>query len=140
MSMTAVRSYFRSRCLAVSLKEHLDAFNDENIASNYLDQAFHVSLSGFSGIKLNQHAQEINCDVAVKFWLKGFRTPLTALDTAVQKSETLLKEVLKNSNRLGQSVKNVVFNNVSYEPLSEDNDNAIKVTMNFTAYVAVEIT
>lgn len=140
MSMTLVRSYFRSRCLAVGLKEHTDAFNDENIPSTYLDNSFHVLLNDFSGVKLNQSTQEINCDVTVSFWVKGFRNPTAGLDSAVSKSETLLKEVLKNSNRLGQCLKNVVFNNVSYEALSDDNDNAIKVTMSFTAFTDILIT
>ena len=139
MSMTEVRSYFRSRCLAVGLKEHNDAFNDENIPSTYIDNSFHVLLNSFSGRKLNQTDQEIDCAVTVSFWVKGFRNPTSGLDSAVSKSETLLKEVLKNYNRLGQCLKNVVFNNVAYTALSEDNDNAIKVTMSFTALTSILI-
>lgn len=139
MSFESVRPYFAARCTAVGLKEHKDAFNDENIPSTYLDGSFHVLLNGFDGIKLNQNDQESRCKVAVSFWLKGFRTPSEGLDRAVAKSELLLKETLKNSNRLGQCIKNVVFNDVSYSALSDDNDNAIKVTMNFTAFVIIEI-
>lgn len=140
MSLTLVRAYFRSRCLAVGLKEHDDAFNEDNVASTTLDNSFHVLLNGFTGRKLNQSDQEIECAVIVTFWVKGFRKPTDGLDRAVSKSELLLKESLKNSNRLGQSIKNVVFNNVSYTALSEDNDNSVKVTMNFTALISLAIT
>jgi len=140
MSMVLVRPYFIARAKAVGLKEHLDAFNEENVASTTVNNSFHVLLSSFAGRKLNQHDQEIDCGVTLTFWIKGYRKPIEALDAAVQKSETLLKEVVKNSNRLGQCLKNVVFNNVSYEPLSEDNDNAIKVTMTFTAFTSILIT
>lgn len=140
MSMTLVRSYFIARCKAVGLKEHKDAFNDENVPGTYIDGAFHVLLDSFSGVKLNQSDQEINCAVAVSFWIKGFRQPTEGLDRAVAKSETLLKEVLKNSNRLGQCLKNVVFDSVDYSALNASNDNAIKVTMNFTAFTSIEIT
>lgn len=139
MSLSSVRSYFRSRCLAVGLKEHADAFNEENIASTYLDNSFHVMLNGFSGIKLNQNDQEVRCGVIVSFWIKGFRNPTEGLDRAVSKSELLIKETLKNSNRLGQCLKNVVFLDVAYAALSEDNDNAIKVTLNFEALTILEI-
>ena len=139
MSMTLVKPYFKARCIAVGLKEHKDAFNQENIPSTYLDNTFHVLLGDFSGIKLNQSDQEINCSVSVSFWIKGFKTPSEGLDRAVSKSEQLLKETLKNSNRLGQCLKNIVFNDVSYTALSDDNDNAIKCTMNFTAFTSIGI-
>lgn len=140
MSMTLVRSYFKARCLTVGMKEHNDAFNEDNVASTVIDNSFHVLLSGFNGRKLNQNDQEIECSVTVTFWVKGFKKPTEGLDRAVSKSEVLLKETLKNSNRLGQCLKNVVFNSVNYSALSEDNDNAVKVTMNFTAFTSLVIT
>lgn len=139
MSLSAVKNYFRLRCQAIGLKEHVDAFNEENIPSTYLDNSFHIMLNGFDGIKLNQNDQEVRCKVIVSFWIKGFRTPSEGLDRAVSKSELLIKETLKNSNRLGQCLKNVVFNDVVYSALSEDNDNAVKVTLNFEALTIIEI-
>lgn len=140
MSMTLVRSYFVDRAKAVGLKEHKDAFNLDNNPSTYIDYSFHVLSGPFSGVKLNQSDQEIECNVLLTFWVKGYRNPIDGFDRAVTKSEELLKEVLKNSNRLGQCLKNVVFVDSSYEALTDDNDNAIKVSMTFTAFTSLEIT
>jgi hypothetical protein len=139
MSMTAVRSYFKSRCLAVGMKEHDDGFNEDNVASTVLDNSFHILLGNFSGRKLNQSDQEMDCSVTVSFWVKGFRKPNEGIDKAVLKSEALLKETLKNSNRLGQSIKNISLGGVSFSALSDDNDNAVKCTMSFTALITLAI-
>jgi hypothetical protein len=137
--MTLVKSYFKARCEAVGLSEHSDGFNEENIAASTIDNTFHVLLGQFSGRKLNQSDQEIDCPVVVSFWVKGFRDPAEGIDRAVQLGEDLLKETLKNSNRLGQCLKNVTFSSMNVEPLSTDNDNAIKVVMNFTAFTSLLI-
>lgn len=139
MSLAYVRYYFRQRCLAVGLKEHSDAFNEENVPSTYLDQAFHVTLDRFSGIKLNQNDQEMKCTVKTTFWIKGFKKPTDGLDRAVSKSDLLIKEILKPSNRLSQNIKNIVIGDVVYEALSDDNDNAIKVVIDFSAIVILEV-
>jgi hypothetical protein len=139
MSMTLVKAYFAARCRAVGLSEHTDGFNEENIAASNIDNSFHILLGSFSGRKLNQSDQEIDCPVIVSFWVKGFADPAEGIDRAVQLGETLLKETLKNSNRLGQCLKNVTFSSMSVEPLSTDNDNAIKVSMSFTAFTSLLI-
>jgi len=140
MSLTLVKPYFVARAKAVGLKEHVDYVNEDNIPKTLVDGSFHVLLDQFSGVKLNQTDQEINCSVELKFWIKGFRNPYDGLDRAVAKSELVLKEVLKNSNRLGQCLKNVVFNDVKYDTISKDNDNVIRVTMTFTAFTSILIT
>jgi hypothetical protein len=139
MSLTLVKPYFAARAKAVGMKEHIDYVNEDNIPQNLVDGSFHVLLDQFNGIKLNQTDQEINCGVVLTFWLKGYRNPYDGLDRAVAKSELLLKEVLKNSNRLGQCLKNVVFNNVKYSTIASDNDNTIKCTMHFTAFTSLLI-
>jgi hypothetical protein len=139
MSMTAVRSYFKARCIALGMKEHDDGFNEDNVASTVLDNSFHVLLGNFSGRKLNQSDQEMDCPVTVTFWVKGFRRPVEGLDKAILKSELLVKETLKNSNRLGQSIKNVTLGSVNFAALSDDNDNAVKVTLSFTALISLAI-
>lgn len=140
MSMTLVRSYFKARCFALGMKEHDDAFNEDNVPSTVINNSFHVLLQSFSGRKLNQSDQELDCPVTLTFWVKGYKKPTEGLDQAVSKSELVLKEVLKNSNRLGQCLKNVVFNDVSYEALNLNNDNIVKVTMTFTAFTSLAIT
>lgn len=140
MSVTSVKSYFRARCIASGLTEHTDGFNEANVAFTVIDKAFHILLGTFSGRKLNQNDQEIDCPVTVSFWINGYNDPADGIDRAVQLAETLIKETLKNSNRLGQSIKNVVFNTMSLEPLDGSTDNTVKVTISFTALVSMAIT
>lgn len=139
MSITLVKPYFNSRCKAVGLKQHPDAFNEGDIPNTTIDNTFHVLITQFNGLKMNQSDQEINCGVSVHFWINGKRDPDAAIDRAVQKGELLLKETLKNSNRLGQCLKNVVFLSMSVEPFSKNDDNIIKVTMTFNALTSLLI-
>jgi hypothetical protein len=138
-SLIDVKKYFRQRCLAIGLHEHKDAFFDENIASTVVDNSFHVLISGFNGVKLNQNDQEMSCRCLVSFWIKGFKNPSEGLDKAVAKSEFLIKEVLKPSNRFGQSIKNVSLGAINYAQMSESNDNSIKVTIEFTSYLILSV-
>lgn len=139
MSLITVKPYFTARCKAVGLKEHTDAFNDENIASTLIGDAFHIELGTFTGRKLNQNDQEVLCPVTIKFWRKGYKTPGDAVDKAVLKADELIKECLKNSNRLGTLIKNVSFDSMVPEALATSNDNVVKVTLNFNALVIMEI-
>lgn len=139
MSIAAVKPYFEARCRAVGMKKHPDAFNEENIPSSTLDETFHVLLGSFSGVSLNQAHQVITAPVTVSFWLKGYRDPDACIDRAVQKADALIKETLKNSNRLGTIIKNVSFSTMSLSQQNATDDNVVKVTLDFTALVMMEI-
>lgn len=138
--MILIRKYFVDRCKAIGLTEWTDAFNYENIPSNLINYSFFIESPVFEGVKaISNYDQEINCRVEVKFFIKGYRTPKEAMDKAIEKSEALLKEVLKPTNRLGQCLKNVVFNSVNVEPFAGSNDNLIMVTASFTAFTSLKI-
>lgn len=139
MGLTAVKPYYVARAKAIGLSEHSDAFNDENIASTLLGDKFHVKLGAFSGTKLNQADQEVTCPVTVTIFVKGYANPSDALDKAVLKTDLLVKECLKNSNRLGTLIKNVRFDTAVPEALAVSNDNAVKVTISFTTFVIMAI-
>lgn len=131
MSLSLVRPYFKARCLAVGLTEHPDEFNIDNIPSTIIDKSFHVGLTSANGDKLNQNDQEISAPVEVVFYYKGFRDPSDGLDKAIAKSEELIKEAERPSNRLGACIKNVNLNSIVYEALSLGNDNVIRTRIVF---------
>ena len=139
MSLTLVKPYFITQCKAASLKEWPYAFNIENVPNSIIDNSFHVLLNTVDGIKLNQHVQELNCGASVTFWIKGYKDPSSGLDKAIAKSEELLKLCLKPSNRIGTCVKNIILNSVNFDRLADSNDNAIKVTMIFTALTSLAV-
>lgn len=139
MSLTLVRPYFKARCLAVGLTEHTDVFNFQNIPSSISNYSFHVEFTSASGVKLNQHDQEITIPCNVSFYVKGYRNPAEGMDKAIAKCEALIVETLLPANRLGQCLKNVTLSSVTFEPLAGSNDNTIKVQIGFTAFTSLAL-
>lgn len=136
MSLTALRPYYKARGEAVGLTYHNDAFNVDNIASNILDKSFAIGITSFSGIKLNQHDQEISAPVEIVLYVKGYRSVNEGLDKAILLTENLIKEVEAPANRLGTSIKNVTLSNCSIEPLAT-NDNVIFVKIVFNNIITL---
>lgn len=141
MSLSEVRPYFKARCLALSgFKEHKDAFNWENIGSTAFNRAFHIMLGDAAPLRTSQpNALEISQPVTVRLFFNGYRDPHGAVDTVVETSETLIKDCLKLTNRLGGvGLKNITFGSMAIEPFHASNDNAIISTLNFTALVMID--
>ena len=126
MSFTLVRSYFRARCKAVGMTEHVDAFNNNNIASTVIDKSFHLGPPSGRNRKLNQEDHEFDIGLELSVYFKGYRNPSEGLDRAIEMTETLVKEIEKPSNRLGTCLKNVVIQSINWEALDDSNDNAIR--------------
>jgi hypothetical protein len=141
MSLTTVKSYFKTRCLAVpGFREHKDAFNWRNIASSGLNKAFHITIGQTTARKIHQpNCIESETDVAVRLFFKGYRDPAAGIDTAIQESELLIKSCAAVAQSHGTSIKNVTFNSMQVEPFDESNDNSIISTLNFTALVLTDV-
>lgn len=137
MSLSAVRTYFRARLNENGFKEHLDGFAFNNIPSTLLDKSYHISTPSVSTIKQNQDIIDLNSTVEVRFFIKGYRKPSVAIDTAILAEETLLKSILSARNRTLGALKNVVFTGSTREPLGDTNDNSVLVTMSFDAVVMI---
>lgn len=142
MSLTAVRPFFRSVLNGQGYQEWVDAFNVENIPSTLLTKgAYHIESNEVVGVKLNQSDQELEMRISVSMYFKGYRNPSEAVDSAINKIQNFLKELLKPSNRIGQyddGIKNVTFNDYALEPINISNDNIVKASVNFTVFVIIE--
>jgi hypothetical protein len=138
MSLTAIRSYYKARGEAVGLTYHDDAFNIENISSSVIDKAFGFLIAGFSGVKLNQHDQEILVPIEIVFYVKGYRTSTDGLDSALLYAENLIKEVEAPSKRLGQSIKNITLGSCTIEPM-ESNDNLVRARISFNNQIHLSL-
>lgn len=139
MSLTKVIPYFKDRCKAKGLTENVDAFGTE-IPSTIRDRSFHVVL-GDVGVKqsLNQHGLVLSSPVSVYVWIKGYRNPAEARDSAIALGEALIRDCLLAANRFSVDIKNIEFNNMVIEPLSVDNDNIAQLTLGFNAVVGMAI-
>jgi hypothetical protein len=139
--MNATRIYFRHRANSIGLKEWKDGFNFDNIPANILDKSYHIESGPVVGIKLNMNDQELNAQVNVRVFQKGFRDPASAIDSCLQLSENFIKECVVPKNRLTGSngIKNVVFENLSIEQIAATNDNAVIANMQFRVFVILDL-
>ncbi len=132
MSMSAPVSYFRSVMNNLGFKEWPDAFADDNIPATLIDRQYHLQLSDAANLKQNQDIIDFSCPIAVKFFIKGFRTTAEGRDKATAYFDNVLKASLLASTRCTQTngIKNVIFDGGNIATIG-DNDNLVKVTMNF---------
>jgi hypothetical protein len=141
MSLKVVRPFFRSVLNSQGYVEWVDGFNTQNIPSTILEKgAYFIETVDCQGVKLNQLDQELDLTCVVYLFFKGHRKPADALDFAIGKSEDLMKEILKPSNRVGQheeGIKNVVFENFLIEPKDATNDNIVQVQLNFNLRIVI---
>lgn len=136
MSLKSSRDYLRARAVAVGLREWSDGFNFDNIPSSVINKSFHLSSNLGVGIKNNQIDQEINVEHTIVFFVSGFKNPASAVDSALEIVEDLIKESITPKNRLTQTsgVKNVVFENFNLEASSASNDNLVKASVTFRTF------
>lgn len=139
MSLTAVRTYFRTRLNSLGYSEWDDGFNYENIPENIIDKAYHIENFEGEKVSLNQTDLEIDMKVVTRVYFKGFRTIKEALDMADEKIETILVEVLKPTNRLtGTSgLRDIQLDGFVKLPLAESNDNTILIEITWKAQVNI---
>lgn len=137
MSLSNVLPYFRSVMNSLNHSEWKDALSDDNIPSNLLDRAYHLLLEDASPIKQNQDVIEINQPISVKLYVKGFRTTSDGRDRAVLFQEGVIKKALEDARRCTTyvGIKNVLFVGGGIRELSSDNDNIMRVTLNFNCIV-----
>ena len=135
MSSVAVRPLFARRLAALGFEQWKDAFNIENIPASRLSKAFHIETITGAGRKQNQSDQELNVDVTVRIWEKGFKNPSDALDRGFFNLDRICGDILSSSVRLVHPIKNITLGAVTLEPIDQSNDNTIVVTIGFTAFV-----
>lgn len=139
MALTDVRAYFRTRMVALNFKEWPDGFNFENIPKSIINNAFHIESNTITPDAVNMTTYDFSSPVTLRLFVKGFRDPAQAIDNAITFYESILCEVLKPANRLGTQIQNVTPGPTSILPLSDNNDNAVILEMEFTARVFLNV-
>jgi hypothetical protein len=133
---TEVRSYFRSNLTALGFKEWTDAFNVDNIPSTLIDKMFHIETpSGSRQDVYDMQTQDAEMDVVIRIVRKGYRNPASAVDTIISDLDTVLTRVLAPTRRIGDNIKNVVYSSHKIEPISDTNDNAVMLEINFICFI-----
>lgn len=142
MSFKTIRPYFQERMSAVDkeFKEWEDAFNIDNIPATILDKSWHLRFQPFSYNTGGAHTcLSFECPITLSVFVKGYRNPVEAVDMALIFADAILKECTKPVQRLNQpKIKNVLPNNVSVRELSDSNDNAAVLEIQFICEVMIE--
>lgn len=142
MSFSTIRPYFQERMSVIDteLKEWEDAFNVDNIPATILDKSWHLDFSPFSYNTGGAHTcLSFECPITLSVFFKGYRNPVEAVDMALLFADAILKECTKPVQRLNQpKIKNVLPGNISVRELSDSNDNAAVLEIQFFCEVIVE--
>lgn len=134
------RSYFRTRMVALGYREWTDGFNFDNIPSTLLsrNKMFHIeSPSASRSDAFDMESQDVDQDIILRIFLKGYRDPASAIDNAMTAKDTILEDILASENRLGATVKNVYYNNSQINPIDESNDNALVLEISFICRIVL---
>jgi len=138
-SFSAIRPLFRTAMNSlIKFKEWKDAFNVQNIPSTIINDAYHIDTSsgGRKGA-YDQNSQEIEHDVIIRVFKKGYRNTAEAIDAAMTDYGLILHTVLAPTNRLGSRIKNIYLNDVSIQPYDPSNDNIVLLEITFTCLMEI---
>jgi hypothetical protein len=143
MSMQAVRPYISKYVTQVGFTEWEDPFNDENIASNILDGAFHQVITSAENVDINNVSHGFDVTSQITVFFKGFREPKAALDQSIVKTEELIVALCDPANFKANTlpITSVFIDSVRFEPYDvESNDNVIKAILmcRMRVYVCIQ--
>lgn len=138
MSLTNVKPYFRTRLDTLNYVEWPDGFNFENIPSNLLDRAYHLTIGSITSGPADNKRHIFTMPIVARIFLKGFVDPAAKIDDAVSQAETILASLLSIDDRLGTDIKDIVPDAIDIVPLDGSNDNHLILEMNFTAVINCE--
>lgn len=125
---------------SLGYSEWTDGFNFDNIPSTLLsrkERMYHISTptSGRSDA-YDMGSQDVDQDVIVRVFFKGYRDAASAIDAAMLAKDTILANVLSAANRTSV-LQNVFYNNAQIIELNDTNDNAAILELNFIARIVL---
>lgn len=130
-----IRAHFRTKMNALNYTEWTDGFNISNIPDTLLSRAnrmYHIATPSSSRVDAyDMTSQDVDVDVRLSIFFKGYRNAASAIDAAMSASDTILENLLDPSNRFTSGIKNIYFNNSQIVELDETNDNIAVLELNF---------
>ncbi len=148
MSFSTIRPYFRTILATVDtdLKEWTDGFNIENIPQNIIHKSWHLTFNPTNPISTNQNCLSIEYPVTLNVFLQAGVDVSSAIDSANSLGQSIYQECLDHSNRLGitatstAKTTNIVPSVMSINPYGQDNDNIIRLQIDFIFQMYIELT
>lgn len=140
MSLVDIKPYIRSKLNPAGFREWKDALNVENIPSTRLHKAYHIELSNSRGDSLNQHVYQSSISTQLTVFLKGIKDTDKSLDLALELIEDIIVLLLDPTVRVTQpNIKSVFCESFNIDPIDSSNDNSLKITMNFSFLVIINV-
>ena len=133
MSLSSVRSYFRTVMDGLGYEEWTDGFNVENIPQTIKDRTYHLETGFIDSGPANQLTHQFDYSITVRAFFKGYNEPAAAIDLAILASEGILAVALDPANRLGLSIKDISPGSIQVQPRDFTNDNDVVLIMEFNA-------
>lgn len=136
MSISSIKPYFSSRFSSFGYTEWTDGFGEDNIPSTIIDKCFFQKFRGASGRGISQESFEMSASFEVKFFLKGFSDPYSAIDLGLVEAESIIAKVLNLKDYKDAGITGLFFDSFSVDPYElKENDNIVVVTLNFNILV-----
>jgi hypothetical protein len=134
-------AYAIARLEALGYQEWPDALGTDNIPKPLHDRAFHVELGDASRVSTHQDNMHIDVPMTVRLYIQQRRNTKASRVSAVSLADTVIASCVLASNRLNSTagMKDIRFENMSLAPYGATNDNALVVTLDFTALVVMSL-
>lgn len=147
MSFSQIRPYFQSVLATVdaNLKEWTDGFDWENIPEPIINKAWHLTFNPVQPQSINQNCLQTEYPISLNVFLEAGKDVSSGIDSANVLGQSIYQECLKHSNRLGitgtsvAKVINITPGNMSILPLSDSNNNTIRIQIDFTFQIIIEL-
>lgn len=141
MSLTDVRSYFRSRMDALKYKEWKDGFDFANIPSTILDKSYHIDANEGLVDELGNLDVSLNVTTRIRVFTKGYRNISEGIDLTIERIEEIVRGIMDPVERLNGDcgLKTTDFSGFRIEPIALDNNNITVATLDFRCLVYLDI-
>ena len=141
MNLSEIRTTLRDRIIEeLEYTENEAAFDVLNIPVTLEDESFHINVPSGSKKSFNMHDLVIDNTVTITLWRRGFRQPVEAFDAGLEAIFELITCLSDVVFRTSPPFRNVTFENYQIEPIANDNENTVKMTINFTVQVSMAVT
>ncbi len=133
MSLTAVRTLFRERLEGLGFTEHDQPFQPFQIGETIVDDSFHMETGTVISSAANQTVHSFEFPIIIRIYKKGYINVLQAYDEIHQTADEILADLLNQTVRIGDPVKDIVPQSINILPMDDSNDNILVLELSFTA-------
>lgn len=136
--LTKVIPYFRTKLESLGYAEHLDEYDEDNIANTIIDKTYSVRPGTLSSSRSNSLDFEWTFPIDVTLWFNGYGRPSDAVDGSLESIENFLDVILDQANRFDiAGLREIYPTNIDLSPLSVSNDTIIKAKVGFVVVLHV---